>query len=96
MNETWQGITQLMGIGVPNRIQQILAQAATPDFQPVQPGRAVESGVMCKNFQNLVRFIPNLLAALLTLLVGLLIAASPEPWCGILNRTNIDNRLLPG
>jgi len=37
-----QGITELMGVGVPIRIQQILAQA-TPDpgFQPVQPGQAV-------------------------------------------------------
>jgi len=39
-----------MGVGVPNRIQQILAQA-TPDpgFQPVQPGQAVSlEWIMCK------------------------------------------------
>jgi len=61
MNETWQGI-QPMGIGVPNRIQQILAQAATPDpaFNRFnQPGQAVESGVDARTCpKNLVRFIP--------------------------------------
>ena len=95
MNETWQGITKLMGVGVPNRIQQILAQAATPDLT-AQPGQAVESGVnyVQELLQNLVRFIPNLLAALLTLLVGLLIAAIARSVVrGILNRTNIDNRI---
>jgi len=45
-------------IGVPNRIQQILAQAATPDptFQ-LQPGQAVELVDYVQELvQNLVRF----------------------------------------
>jgi len=79
----WQGITQLMGIGVPNRIQQILAQAH--QIQPFNRfrGQAVESGVdYVQNLSKSGSVYSYLLAALLTLLVGLLIAASLEPGAG--------------
>ena len=93
MNGTWQGITQLIGFGMPLNMQQILAQT-TPD-----PAAAVESGVNYVQglVQDLVAFIPNLLAALAILLVGLLIAAIARSVTrGILNRTNIDNRIAGG
>ena len=100
MNPTWQGITQLMGIDMPIRSQQILAQAPAP---PVQPGVAVQNGVnnsvnyLEALIQNLVLFIPNLLAALAILVVGLVIAyVAAAITRGILKRTNIDNRIAAG
>jgi len=82
MNETWQGITQLMGIGVENTADFWRRQRHRSSLQPVQPGRGVWSGLCARTCEIWFSFILILLAALLTLLVGLLIAASPEPWCG--------------
>ena len=90
MNPTWQGI-------MPIQAQQILAQAPAP---PVQPGVAIQNGVsnsvnyLGALIQNLVLFIPNLLAALAILVVGLVVAyAAAAVTRGILKRTNIDNRI---
>lgn len=90
MNVTWQGITQLKGFGM---LQQILAQNTS------DPTAAVESGVNYVQglLQNLVAFIPNLLAALAILVVGLLIAAIARTVTrGILNSTDIDNKIAGG
>ncbi len=100
MNGTWQGITQLMGTSVPLRAQHVLAQATSaPGVPTVQPGAAVQSGV---NYvqgltQSLIQFIPNLIAALLILVVGLVIATLARSLTrGILNRTDIDNKIAAG
>lgn len=90
MNGNWQGITQLKGFGM---LQQILAQNTS------DPTAAVESGVNYLQglLQNLVAFIPNLLAALAILVVGLLIAAIARTVTrGILNSTDIDNKIAGG
>ena len=99
MNVTWQGITHIMGVGLPNSVQQLLAQAPPPTFDPDRPGEAVESGVNYVQglVARLINFIPELLAALAILLVGLLIAAIARSIVrGILNRTNLDNRIAAG
>jgi len=71
------GITELMGVGVPTEYSKFWRRRHQIHLSPVQPGQAVESGV--DYVQELVQksgwFILNLLAALLTLLIGLLIAA---------------------
>ncbi len=97
MKEIWQGITQIMGVGLPIKVQEILAQApAPPNIDLDRPGEAAEAGV---NYvqglgARLINFIPELLAALAILLVGLLIAALAKAIVrGILNRTTIDNRI---
>jgi hypothetical protein len=97
MNEIWQGITQTLDVGVPIRAQQILAQAPPPpNIDLDRPGEAIEaSGNYVQGLvAQLINFIPELLAALAILLVGLLIAAIARAIVrGILNRTNIDNRI---
>jgi hypothetical protein len=102
MNTTWQEITQVMsttgyayGIGVSTRMQQFLAQS--PSLQSTQPivnqGIADVQGIV----QQLIRFTPRLLGAVAILLVGWLIAAiAAAVTRGILNRTNIDNRIAAG
>ena len=80
---------------------QVLAQASpNPGAEVLEPaGEAVESGVNYLEglVQNLVEFIPNLLGAVAILLIGLLIASIARSIVrGILNRTNLDNRLAAG
>ena len=100
MNVTCLGITQLMGVGVPITVQQILAQnQPAPAGEPIQPGVAVESGVNYVQglVQNLLQFVPNIIAAIAILVIGWLIAlAASAITRGILNRTNLDNRLAAG
>ncbi|MBG1243913.1 mechanosensitive ion channel [Nostoc sp. NZL] len=95
MNTTWQGITQVIEVGLPMRVQQFLAQS--PSLQPVQP--AVNQGIADVQgiVQQLILFTPRLLGAVAILLVGWLIAAiAAAVTRGILNRTNIDNRIAAG
>ncbi|MCC5649262.1 mechanosensitive ion channel [Nostoc sp. XA013] len=95
MNTTWQGITQLIDIGLSMRGQQFLAQS--PSLQQVQP--AVNQGIadVQSIVQQLILFTPRLLGAVAILLVGWLIAAiAAAVTRGILNRTNIDNRIAAG
>ncbi|WP_250126061.1 mechanosensitive ion channel [Chroococcidiopsis sp. CCMEE 29] len=102
MNGTWQGIAHMTGVGVPIRAPQIWAQvtqAPAPTFDPAQPGAAVGAGVDYTRglLQNLAAFIPSLLAAVVILLVGWLIAAIAKAATrGLLNRTDIDNRIAAG
>ncbi|MBW4425402.1 MAG: mechanosensitive ion channel [Nostoc desertorum CM1-VF14] len=95
MNTTWQGITQLIDIGLSMRGQQFLAQS--PSLQQVQP--AVNQGIADVQgiVQQLILFTPRLLGAVAILLVGWLIAAiAAAVTRGLLNRTNIDNRIAAG
>jgi hypothetical protein len=94
MNVTWHEITRLSGWGLPLQASwQHLAQAA----QPLQQGQqAVDRGVdYAQNlWASLLAFIPNLLAAVLILAIGLIVAAIAKAATkGILNRTDIDNRI---
>ncbi|MBD2676810.1 MULTISPECIES: mechanosensitive ion channel [Nostoc] len=95
MNTTWQGITQLIDIGLSIRGQQFLAQS--PSLQTGQT--AVNEGVA--NVQGIVEqlilFMPRVLGAVVILFVGWLIAAIAATVIQkILNRTNIDNRIAAG
>jgi len=97
MNNLWQGIVQIVEVGVPIQVHPILAQAtptATP-AQSAQPG-IVENGAdyLQAIFRNIAAFVPSLLAAILILLVGLIIAFIASAITkGILKRTNLDNKL---
>lgn len=97
MNGILQGITQTLGVGVSIRVQQILAQApAPPAIDPNRPGEAVNASVRYGQglVAQLIDFIPEVLAALVILAIGLVIAAIARSVVrGILNRTNIDNRI---
>ncbi|QFS47294.1 mechanosensitive ion channel [Nostoc sphaeroides] len=95
MNTTWQGITQVIGVALSTRTQQFLAQS--PSLQSAQP--AVNQGIADVQgiIQQLILFTPRLLGAVAILLVGLLIAFGVAALTrGILNRTNIDNRIAAG
>ncbi len=96
MNEISQGITQMLSVDLFSRAQQVLAQAQPPNIDLDRPEEAVQSSVNYVQTltARLINFIPELLAALAILLVGLLIAAIARAIVrGILNRTNIDNRI---
>ncbi|MEH2164285.1 MAG: mechanosensitive ion channel [Nostoc sp.] len=95
MNTTLQGITQVIGVGLPMKVQQFLAQS--PSLQPIQP--AVNQGIADVQgiVQQIILFTPRLLGAVAILLVGWLIAAiAAAVTQGILKRTNIDNRIAAG
>ncbi|WP_375506262.1 mechanosensitive ion channel [uncultured Nostoc sp.] len=95
MNTTWQGITQVIGVALSTRVQQFLAQS--PSLQPLQP--AVNQGIADVQgiVQQLILFIPRLLGAVAILVAGWLIALGAAALTrGILNRTNIDNRIAAG
>lgn len=97
MNINWQGIPIMLGTNVSIKTQHLLAQNAPPTgLDTVRPGEVVNTSVNYAQgiLQNLVAFIPNLLAAVLILLVGLIIASIVKAIIkGILNRTSIDNRI---
>ncbi|MEH2299940.1 MAG: mechanosensitive ion channel [Nostoc sp.] len=95
MNTTWQGITQVIGVALSTGVQEFLAQS--PNLQLAQP--AVNQGISDVQgiVQQLILFIPRLLGAVAILLIGWLIAAiAAAVTRGILNRTNIDNRIAAG
>ncbi|MBD2519064.1 mechanosensitive ion channel [Nostoc sp. FACHB-973] len=96
MNTTWQGITQLIDIGLSMRGQQFLAQSS-PSLQPsqgtVNQGVADVQGIV----EQLILFMPRVLGAVAILFVGWLIAAiAATVTQKILNRTNLDNRIAAG
>lgn len=100
MNVNWQGITLFTSNDVSMRTQQIIGQITpAPGIDPARPGEVVNQSVDYFQgiVQNLLAFIPNLLAAVVILLVGLIIASIVKAIIkGILNRTNIDNRIAAG
>lgn len=86
----------MLSVDLFSRAQQVLAQAQPPNIDLDRPQEAVQSSVNYVQTltARLINFIPELLAALAILLVGLLIAAIARAIVrGILNRTNIDNRI---
>lgn len=97
MNGLWQGITQMVNVDIFIQAQRMLAQAPQPpNIDLDRPGEAVEAGVDYTRglLTQIIDFIPELLAALAILLIGLLIAAIAKAIVrGILNRTSIDNRI---
>lgn len=93
MISTWQDITQVAGADLSIRIGTILAQS------PSLPQDGVEG------YQNyaenalgqIVDLLPRLLGAVLILFVGWLVAYIAKAIVeGLLNRTNIDNRIASG
>lgn len=92
MNTTWQNITQVMGAGLWIRVETFLAQSPT-----LPPQDAGFNTYVQNSFQQIGAFLPRLLGAVLILLAGWLIAASVAAVTrGILNRTQIDNRIAAG
>jgi hypothetical protein len=92
MNTTWQGITQVMELGLLMKVQNFLAQS--PSLSPDQSNAVnyVQGSV-----QQVVQFLPRLLGAVVILVIGWLIAAvAASVVGGILNRTKIDNRIATG
>ncbi|BAZ25463.1 TM helix repeat-containing protein [Kalymmatonema gypsitolerans NIES-4073] len=92
MNTTWQGISQVMEVGLSVRVQQFLAQSPTlPSEQPDTVN------YLQGTLQQVVQFLPRLLGAALILLIGWVIAAvAAAVTRSLLNRTNIDNRIASG
>ncbi|MBE9127524.1 MULTISPECIES: mechanosensitive ion channel [unclassified Coleofasciculus] len=90
MNEIWKGIFPLMGVGVPLQAHLTLAQAQEPVERTVETGVGYAEGI----YQNLSAFVPNLIAAIAILLVGILIAwIAAAITKALFNRTNIDNKI---
>ncbi|MCX7597126.1 MAG: hypothetical protein N2235_25940, partial [Fischerella sp.] len=93
MNTTWLNITQVMGAGLWVRMEKFLAQSPT---LPPQQDANFDTYVQ-NTFQQVIAFMPRLLGAVLILLVGWIIAAiAAAVTRGILNRTQIDNRIAAG
>ncbi len=97
MNINLSEIIPIMGINVSITTQQLMAQITpAPGIDAIQPREAVENSVnYAQNiFQQLIAFIPNLLAAVAILLIGLIVAFVAKAIIkGLLNRTSIDNRI---
>lgn len=92
MNTTWQNITQVMAADLWIRVEKFLAQS--PTLPPQETGFNI---YVQNSFQQIGAFLPRLLGAVLILLAGWLIAASVAAVTrGILNRTQIDNRIAAG
>ncbi|MBW4593011.1 MAG: mechanosensitive ion channel [Brasilonema angustatum HA4187-MV1] len=92
MNTTWQDITQVMEVGLSMRVQSFLAQSPTlPSEQPDA------KSYLQTSLQQVLNFLPQLLGAVLILLIGWLIAAVVSAVVrSVLKRTNIDNRIAAG
>lgn len=99
MNGIWQSMTQSsVGIGVWMRSAEILAQS-----RPVPRGAAPRPDAFADTLtgflagvglSDLVRFIPNIIGAIAILVIGWLLAViAAAATRGLLNRTNIDNKL---
>lgn len=96
MNSIWQEMTQTLGTSVGVSTYGILAQAQNAPAPPpvAAPRFDALSGEAYGFFQTMWSFIPNLIGAILILVVGWLIAAIAAALVrGLLNRTNIDNRI---
>ncbi|MBD2772226.1 mechanosensitive ion channel [Iningainema tapete] len=92
MNTTWQGITQVMEVGLSMKVLRLLAQS--PALPPeANGGINYVQGLL----RQLVEFLPRLLGAVAILLIGWVIAAiAAGVTRSLLNRTNIDNRIASG
>lgn len=91
MTETWVGIVQIVGVGVQSLAHPILAQAPVQTTVPV-----VETGYgpLDDIIRNLILFVPQILGAILILVIGILIAnIAAGVTKALLKRTSIDNKL---
>lgn len=89
MNALWDVVVQNVGGGVP-WVHPNLAQV-----EPAQPG-IVETGANYAQgiYQNLSAFVPNLLAAIAILVVGIIVALIASAITkGVLRSTNLDNKI---
>ncbi|MEQ8975019.1 MAG: mechanosensitive ion channel [Coleofasciculus sp. C1-SOL-03] len=85
MNQPWQGIIPIGG--VPPWVHPLLAQDTPTPIQEAQTGI---QGI----WQNVSSFVPNLIAAILILIVGWIVALIAKSMTnGLLNRTRIDNQI---
>ncbi len=95
MISTWQDITQVAGADLSIRIGTILAQSS-PSLEANQAAREVQNTAQ-NAFAQVIDLLPRLLGAVAILLVGWLIAYLAKKIVqGLLNRTNIDNRIASG
>lgn len=91
MNQTWVGIVQIVGVGVPSLAHPILAQAPVQTSVPV-----VETGYgpLDEIIRNLSLFVPQILGAIAILVIGIIIAnIAAGVTKALLKRTNVDNKL---
>ncbi|MCL1468163.1 mechanosensitive ion channel [Argonema galeatum] len=99
MNGIWQGMAQsAVGVGVWMRSAEILAQSRpVPRGAPPRPDGLTDgvTGFLAGvGLSDLVRFIPNIIGAIAILVIGWLLAVvAAAATRGLLNRTNIDNKL---
>ncbi|NET61059.1 MAG: mechanosensitive ion channel [Symploca sp. SIO2E6] len=78
MNENWEGIFQIVGMGVQGSVHPVLAQADV--FETFS--------------QDIVAFLPNLLGAIAFLVLGIIVAVAVARLTeGLLSRTRIDNKI---
>ncbi|MCM0592314.1 MAG: mechanosensitive ion channel [Gloeotrichia echinulata DVL01] len=95
MNTTWPGITQVMEVGLSMKVQQLLAQS--PSLPTNQPEAQQGIGGPQEILNHLWDSTPLLLEAVAILFIGLVIAAVVAAVIrGIVNRTDIDNRIASG
>ena len=93
MISTWQDITQVMGADLSIRIGTFLAQSPSLTTERGEGFEAYTEGA----FRQIGDLLPRLLGAVLILFIGWLIAYIAKAIVqGLLNRTNIDNRIASG
>lgn len=95
MKEIGENIIRIVGAGTLLPIQRILAQSPPADTGQNQPG-VVETGRNYAEgiYYNLSAFVPNLLAAIAILVLGLIIAFIASAITkGLLKRTSLDNKI---
>ncbi len=97
MNGTWQGITLTLFREVPLRLNGLLAQS-TPvpaaESSPATNNNFSVDNIISGLGLNLGNSLVDLIKAILALVVGLIVASlAAAAVRGLLNRTNIDNRL---
>ncbi len=90
MNETWVGIVQIVGMGVPRWGHPVLAQALGQRVAPIQTGYGPVDSVI----GQLSLFLPQILGAIAILVIGIIIAnIAAGITKALLKRTNVDNKL---
>jgi len=93
MISTWQDITQVAGADLSIRMGTILAQSPSLSANGAQAAGDVTQAALGK----VIEILPSLLGAVAILFIGWLVALTAKAIVqGILNRTNIDNRIASG
>ncbi len=93
MISTWQDITQVAGADLSIRMGTILAQSPSLSANGAQAAGDVTQAAL----EKVIEILPSLLGAVAILFIGWLVAFIAKAIVqGILNRTNIDNRIASG